>query len=483
MRSSKISTQKIILFALLCFFLVKGAILSFLVPAFQNPDEQIHYGTAQFLAEPTLKTWPIRKLESRRLSSADIATYGFSEEVIRSAQAVQFDEIKSEKQNIQNFSTLNIENEILTNNWQRYIDTYPDNASGTKSIYYLFSSWLERLLSDENIFVRIFSMRFLAVLFGIGVTIFAYLTAKKIGLSENASLLLTMVLTFQPMFSITAAQVNIDIALVFAFSLFLFAGVSLLRDGLTWSHALLLISAAILGLFSKGPGIVLVAMLYPLLAWTSYRALNLPLKKFLTLLAGASIFLASTTFLIIPKSYFVNITNFTAQSKFSSTIESIGKYLDKTLSSGELRDTARSYWGHFGWLDNAIPDWTLSVIILITIVGFIGTVWYLCSQRKFTYLPEKRFLVLFLGMIIALQIAIRFYDWRVFDYTGQILIGQPGRYFLPNVIAHLIIITTGIGFLLRQERYFLFALKALTLAMILLQIHAIINVIIPRYYL
>ncbi|TXI33884.1 MAG: phospholipid carrier-dependent glycosyltransferase [Candidatus Moraniibacteriota bacterium] len=468
---------------ILLLFLFKGVFLAVLFPLFQNPDEQTHYSTAQYWAEPQVKNWPFRNLPSTSTTHSSISTYGFSEEVIRSAEANQFDEVRASDQNIPDFTTILSDQALVENDWKRYIDTTSTNVSGTRSVYYLLGSWLERLLSSESIFARLFSMRTLATLFGAGVIYLAYHIARRAGFSPFVGLLFTILVAFQPMFAMTAAQVNIDIALVFAFSLFLFAGVSLLRDGLTWSHALLLISAAILGLFSKGPGIVLVAMLYPLLAWTSYRALNLPLKKFLTLLAGASIFLASTTFLIIPKSYFVNITNFTAQSKFSSTIESIGKYLDKTLSSGELRDTARSYWGHFGWLDNAIPDWTLSVIILITIVGFIGTVWYLCSQRKFTYLPEKRFLVLFLGMIIALQIAIRFYDWRVFDYTGQILIGQPGRYFLPNVIAHLIIIATGIGFLLRREKFFLFALKALTLAMILLQIHAIINVIIPRYYL
>ncbi len=477
------SKYALYLTGILLLFLLKGVFLAVLFPLFQNPDEQTHYSTAQYWAEPQDKNWPFRNLPSTSTTHSSISTYGFSEEVIRSAEANQFDEVRTSDQNIPDFTTILSDQALVENDWKQYIDTTSTNVSGTRSIYYLLSSWLERLLSSESIFARLFSMRTLATIFGVGVVYLAFHIARRAGFSPFVGLLFTILVAFQPMFAMTAAQVNIDIALVFAFSLFLFAGVSLLRDGLTWSHALLLISAAILGLFSKGPGVVLVAMLYPLLAWTSYRALHLPLKKFLTLLAGASIFLASATFLIIPKSYFVNITNLTAQSKFSSTIESIGKYLDKTLSSGELRDTARSYWGHFGWLDNAIPDWTLSVIILITIVGFIGTVWYLFSQRKFTYLPEKRFLVFFLGMIIALQIAIRFYDWRVFDYTGQILIGQPGRYFLPNVIAHLIIIAAGIGFLLRQEKYFLFALKALTLAMILLQIHAIMNVIIPRYYL
>ncbi|MDQ5976168.1 MAG: Phospholipid carrier-dependent glycosyltransferase, partial [Patescibacteria group bacterium] len=65
----------------------------------------------------------------------------------------------------------------------------------------------------------------------------------------------------------------------------------------------------------------------------------------------------------------------------------------------------------------------------------------------------------------------------------KILIGQPGRYFLPNIVPHLLFIVTGIGFLLHRKTRFILAMKILALATILLQLHAIVNVIIPRYYL
>lgn len=482
MNLRQISDSKIILGFILALFVIKGAILSFLMPALQNPDEQIHYGTVQFLSESKEKNWPIQELPKRTNNASDISTYGLSEETIKTAQSIQFDAVKFEKQNIQDFSNNGSEEEVLHNNWKRYIDIYPSSTSGTKSIYYQIASWVEQLFSDESIFTRMFLARFLASLFGFGIVVLVYLTSRKVGFSENLALLFTALVAFQPMFSITGAQVNIDIALVFAFSLFVYAGVSLMKD-INWKYALLAIFSAILGLFSKGPGIVLVAMLYPLFALCAYQKLQISKERFATLLAATTFLLIATILLVVPKSYFIGITNFTAQSKFNSPVESIGKYFDKTLTIGELRDTILSYWGQFGWLDSSIPGWSLDIIIFITIAGFIGTIWYLFSRKKFEYLPEKKYLVFFLGMIIALQIAIRFYDWRVYDYTGQILIGQPGRYFLPNIIAHLLIVITGIGFLLRQESRFVLAMKVLTLAMILLQLHAIVNVIIPRYYL
>jgi len=99
------------------------------------------------------------------------------------------------------------------------------------------------------------------------------------------------------------------------------------------------------------------------------------------------------------------------------------------------------------------------------------------------FLPEKKYIIFFIGIILALQLAIRFYDWRVFDATGQILIGTPGRYFLPNIIPHILLIVTGLGFFTRNKKQFHILLKILALLMILLSLYSIINVIIPRYYL
>lgn len=481
-------SKNLLLGLIIVLFIIKGVLLSVLIPPFQNPDEQVHYGTIQYRAEPVNKSWPIRDGSAEHASNmSDVMTFHFSEEILQSSSLVQFDQIKWQKENTQYFSDTSTgvnEEKITSNSWKRYIDTLPPSASTTKSVYYLFASWLERFSSEESIFVRILFMRLLASAFGVGSIILAYLIAKKIGFSKHTSILFTILIAFQPMFSITSAQINIDISLIFSFSLFLYAGISLLKDGAKWQHALLAISAAILGLFSKGPGIVLIIMLYPLFAWVTYQKFRVPKKRFFLMLIGATIMLIGIMLLTVPTSYFISITNSAAQSKFDSPLESLGKYVERTVTPGELRDTSLSYWGHFGWLDNAIPNWTLSIIILMSIIGFAGMLMYVFSSHHTSeYLPERKYLIFFLGTIIALQFAIRFFDWRVFDYTGQILIGQPGRYFLPNLIGHIIIIITGIGFLLGQEKRLALTMKLLALAMILLQLYAIINVIIPRYYL
>ena len=137
MNLRQIVTSKITLGLIVAVFIIKGILLSFLIPVFQNPDEQIHYGTVQYWAEPTERNWVIQNNGKRNTVSSDISTYGLSEEIIHAAQSTQFDEIKFEKQNIQNFSDTDSEKEILQNNRKHYVEVYPTNTSGTKSVYYL----------------------------------------------------------------------------------------------------------------------------------------------------------------------------------------------------------------------------------------------------------------------------------------------------------------------------------------------------------
>ena len=117
-------------------------------------------------------------------------------------------------------------------------------------------------------------------------------------------------------------------------------------------------------------------------------------------------------------------------------------------------------------------------------LAYAGLIFFLLSKKTPTYLPSKKIIYLSLGIILSLQLAIRFYDWRTFDITKQILIGTPGRYFLPTILPHFVILVTGFGFLFTKNRaQFTLLLKTLSLGMLLLSMYAVFNVIIPRYYL
>lgn len=506
MKILDISASKNWIFAvLISLFVLKGVFFALLLPAFQNPDEQVHYGTIQHWSEPEEKTWEIKEHKKGEylINTEDIRTSNLPEETRESAAIIGFDEIKFQNQNTQNFENQETENSILENTWQRFVSVKPSMVSGTWSWYYLVSSWIERLCSGADIFTRMFAIRVFSVVLGILVVLLAYLTFRKINFSNLESLLLASLVAFQPMLTATAAQINIDIALIFSFSLFIFTGVWILNDGISWKKSLLLMLSALLGFFAKGPGIVLVASLIPLLGypiWIRFgqqmkeriNSLNMSPKTLWLSLIFAIIFVGTILWGIIPTSYISSITHASAVSKFDSPLTSLAAYFDKTIDIDAFCWSAISYWGNFGWLDTRIGDAAFNSIWTLEIIGLIGVILYFLPKTFLNklgmtevkeFLPEKKYIVFLLLLSLALQFAIRFYDWRVFDATSKILIGTPGRYFLPNIIAHFALLATGLGFFCRSRMQFQWLLKTLCVLMVLLSSYSFFDIILPRYYL
>ncbi|MEK7549626.1 MAG: phospholipid carrier-dependent glycosyltransferase [Patescibacteria group bacterium] len=470
---------------LLLLFIAQGVLFAILFPAYQGPDEQIHYGTIQYQAEPKEKDWPLQEPTQIQLFG-DVRTYKLSEETIQSAYLLQFDDLRWQKENTEYFSQTSTgihEQAIAQNEWKRYIDTTSHNASGTKSFYYEVGGWIEKTLSSTSFFTRFLSQRLLSVFLGALVVLFTYLVAKKAGLSLFESILIATLVAFQPMFVFLSSVVNIDVALILSFTIFTYATIWLLKDGPKIPPLCILFFATVLGLYSKGPGIVLAVTAVLLIVFFVVQYWRKKDEKFFwKLFIGVTAFIILAS-LITPKSYIASITHLTTNSKFSSPAESLVAYGKETLDKSAFMRTHTSYWGYFGWLDTKISNTVLTFIWDIQAIALLGLILFLITKTPPEYLPKKRFVVFFIIIILLLQLAIRFFDWRVFDATRQILIGTPGRYFLPTLVPHILLIITGLGFFTKNKHQFHILLKALTLGMILLLLYAVINVIIPRYYL
>lgn len=115
------------------------------------------------------------------------------------------------------------------------------------------------------------------------------------------------------------------------------------------------------------------------------------------------------------------------------------------------------------------------------------------SIEKLDFLPEKKYIIFLLGMIVLLQLGIRFADWIFFQQTGSIETGTPGRYFLPNIAAHIILVFTGLRMLIevissqggsaKGREYFEKSLIVGLILMMTFMMYIIFDVIILRYYL
>lgn len=466
-------------------FLVLGTWIALLVPFFQGPDEQVHYATIQHWAEPSEKTWPI--IESREFNQGDdIRTFRFSEEVRETAYRMQFDEIKWQANNTQHFTATRegpAENEIRDSNWKQYIDTYPANTSGTWSLYYWLGAGIERLLSDNSIFDRLFFDRLLSVAIGALTVLVAYLLARRLGWSPIIASMFASLIAFQPMLLATSSVVNIDILLIFAFSLFFYGGVLWISSGLTIQSVSIALVATLIGVFTKGPGIILAGLLIVLMLFSGYRRYSASCRDLFPYCLLFGFVITSLFFIFTPAHILANFLHLGAASVFASPLESISAYIEKTLTLGAITWTAVTYWGSFGWLDAYIPKTILHIILAMETAAAFGLIWLTFDKDPPRFLANKSVLLFACISILFLQFAIRFFDWRIFDATGKILSGTPGRYFLPNIVPHVLLLVSGLGYFTRTRESFQKLLLVLSVSMFALTSYALWFVILPRYYL
>ncbi len=476
----------VILVLILLAFFVKGVFLANLFPIFSGQDEARHYNSVQFRLEPEDKNWDI-SYEKVNQIKGDFSTYNYSREIRETAGIIKKNKVKSEPYDAFSFNngySGRGEEEINLNKWSHYNDKYPPDAVGGSGLYYILVSSIEKLLSGESILIRFFLIRIFGVLLGTLVIYVCYLIAKTIGFTERRSLLFTAIVSFQPALSVYYVSINYDVLLILAFTLFVLGAALSLKKGLNIKNALVMIAAVAVGLFTKATAVILLAALIFILAYFVFKKLKsgqLSSKYILALLA-------LIIFALVVFFYKYDFKVILPLKENASLIESISSlrvkdYLDDSLAMGRIRLTSNSYWGNLGWEDNFITNHLVEIIWAVEAVALLGLAVFLFSKHKFSYLPEKKYLILLMFMIIMLQLGIRYADFKIYNSLGSLDLGAPGRYFLPNLISHIILVFAGIGMLLKKEEYFDRALKTGLILMASYCFYIIFNMVIPRFYL
>lgn len=479
-----IKKPKFILALILVVFFLKGVFIAAVFPIFTGQDEARHYNTVQFLAEPEEKTWPIS--ERGKFDSPSFDQYNFSSEIRNTGMAANFDIARH-----LSFGTVPFadgydgQNEALINSkpWQPINDLYPpDMVGGITNLFHTLESYIERLFASSSILVRFFLERIFSVTLGTLAILLTYLIAKNIGLREKESLIITAIIAFQPKFSMYTTNINYDALFIPLFFLFTLGAILSLKDGPNWKNMAIMFFSTVLALFTKGTGLILLAVFIFMAAFLFHQKLR-GRKNMAKYYAGAVLALVVFMFLIsrITGYDFLGLIIF--KGGLGGTLTSLSDYLNKSLTLGRFGLSSRTYWGALDWGDNVLIDNFTNVVWLIQTIAAIGLAIFLFSRKKIDYLPEKKYIIFLIGMIVALQLGIRFADWRVFSGADRLELGTPGRYFLPNLATHLILVFLGLGALLKKEKYFNITLLAGLLAMFAFSMYIIIDVVIPRTYL
>ena len=472
-----------ILALILAGFFFKGVFIATLFPIFTGQDEARHYNTVQFLAEPKEKTWPITPRPIIP-DKATIADYNFSEEIREAGAAADFDLFRHAMYDTSAFSDSNGydgKNETLIDEmpWQRYNNLSPPDTAG-KSLYHQLASLIEKAFASSSILVRFFSVRIFSVLLGTLTVFLAYLIMRTVGFLPQESLIMTAIVAFQPKLSMYTTNINYDALLTPLFALFTLGAVLSLKKGLDWKNILLMVAAIILGFYTKGTALVMMPVFAGLVLFHLYKKFGKGKNIFHYTIA---IFLMAVFIFLAFQSAGYSLTGLLPfKGSAAETFSSLRSYLSKSLTMGRFALSSRTYWGSLGWEDNWISQNFTDIIKLIEAFSLVGLVLCFLSKNKPGYLPEKKYVIFLLAMIVALQLGIRLYDWKIFMQTGSLDLGTPGRYFLPNLAAHIILVFTGLGMLLRRENYFRNSLLTGLILMFSFSLYLIFNVVLPRYY-
>ncbi len=479
---------RFILILILTIFFLKGVFLSAIQPIFGGQDEARHYDTIQYLAEPkgavSENEKEERKNDSDLRDKDDFSTYNFSEEIQKTAEATDTDILRGELYNTIRFSTSSDgmnESDINARIWKPYnYYTEPDIAGIGDSLYHKTASQIEKLFSDQSILVRFSLIRIFSVLLGTFAIYLSYQIARTIGFSTKVSLILTAILAFQPKFSLYLTNINYDVLLIPAFFLFTYAGVLTLKNGLNWKTISLLLLSILIATETKGTGYILVIALLGIIAFLLYEKVKLQDKKVRYSIYGAC-FIISLAVISFLFSHFFQIKN----------LSSVGDYISKTITFNRFVLPSETYWGTLSWVNSSLLSNATNIIFVIEMIALLG-IGLLLFSKKFkedypSFLPTRKYVIFLISMIIALQIGVRIADWSVFSRIGgmKMSLGTPGRYFLPNLVSHILLVGVGLGALLawlKKEQYFEPILLTILIGIFSLMMYLIFNVIILRFY-
>ncbi len=505
-------SSKFILFIILTAFLFRGIFLVAVFPIFRGQDEARHYNTIQYLANDKKEDCQNKSYDKKgkeffvtlKQDKQDLSTYRYSDEIREVALVSQNKQVRGNYYDkiifANNLSGLGEKKFKQQQHSKTQHLCPPDIASSmfnkdNLGIYHKSLRGVENLLINKNIFIRYDALRIISVLLGIIFLYLAYRIFNTVGFSRRQSLLLTTIISFQPKLAIYFTNINYDVFLIPLWTGFILVGVQILKSGWNFWRSIGLLGLFIFGIMTKPTAVSLLGLGVYLIIY-GFWINRKQIKKRKILFSGMGIIFMVSTYLLLQKVGVLRL--FTA-----GFLSDSGMYLAKSFS--KIYGSSRDYWGAIGWGGSIWPIIYVRIIWFIEWIAWFGLgLFFVCLWVKnfakvqslqfckgWTFAKlQKKYLWFMLVSILALQVGIRLADWKVFVESGSLVLGTPGRYWLPSIVPHFVLLAMGLksvwGFLKNKrlrEKYFELSLLAFLVLMILYWSYEVADVIIPRFYL
>jgi len=323
-------------------------------------------------------------------------------------------------------------------------------ASRYGPVYYFLAAIPYKIFFNDDLFIRVFSSRFISVILSMLNIFFIYLISKEIFSKEYLRLSLTFLVAFQPMFSFVSAGVNSDnffnliFTLILWFCLKIFLGSKRLEKN-NFSLLLLigLIITLTLGFYTKKQ----IFISLPIIAFSFFLSLLTQSRKTAKQKLGI-LGLIGLFFLIISKGK-IGIPEYNPYGT-SKLVESFFQYIFWHLRH-TVAETIPWYWGVFNWLGVTLPRWVNRVQARLLIFATFGILVYFIKQIRKKFSSKNNLKIVFLlSSAFIYYFSVICWDY-FFRKTQGFSFGIQGRYFFPTIVSHMLFVILGLANLIPEK--------------------------------
>lgn len=424
---------------------VVGAAWALVLPPFQAPDENSHFGYAQEVAE---------KFELP--GDAD-------RKVFSTEQQLAHDRSNSE----QSAALLESKPEwsrAAYDRWRTEEDALPDSArtdgggpnpaTTNPPLYYLYVAPAYLVAKGGDLFDRLYVMRLWSALLLLVTVTGAWLLAGELfGRNRPLQLVAAAFAGLQPMVSFLSASVTPDALLYALWSLALWLGVRVLKRGLTLAQGVALLGVVGLAIVTKASSYALLpaALLALGIGLWRLRAAAGERRGLATIAAVALLALIVpvgawlTTARVLDRPAVNQVATESGQETPGLTnlnVREVGSYmwqfylprLSFQHRFGGMPDLPvynvwlKTGWGAFGWLEVRFPPAVYVLFAIFTLAALLGAAVFLVRNRAHVDLAVVAFVAL---VILTLLAGLHWTEYRTLvGGTGPF---NQGRYLLPLV--------------------------------------------------
>lgn len=459
--------NKLLLLLLAVF--VNQLVWSMFLPLWQSPDEQAHFGQVQNFAETGKSQITDGKNTSEEIYQSEKFLGTLRDSHGNNAYTYHPDFNVSYSNN----TTGVHEKELFSLGNKSRRKFVIRESTGYPPFYYFLGTVFYKAAYGGSIIDRVFAVRLLSIIIALGIVYLTFITSKKAFGNDNFSLVITVMVGFQPMLTFVNSGVTSDGLFNLLFLLFLYGCLTILQDGLKVKSTIHLLLAIVLGFLTKPQANIMFFVLVPVIIISGIRFLkndwkSISPKSKLIILLSLILVVATVSREIIWRILDGSLFPESSGAVSLTSVSKLPEHLSFTINH-TYREVLPWFWGVFRWLSLALPAEIRRVTNWLAILSFIGFALYLVRSILEKKLDRKFWALVFLAFsLVTYFSAITLFDFG-FRLGSGFSFGIQGRYFFPVVVPFMAIFLIGLQSLV-PRKWHLSVAKVLAISMIALNV-------------